>query len=225
MVNKKEERWQLAQLKEDSFWRRDNVLDSQMERVLSRYASVISEISQSLTPDSKILDIGCGPTCVGQLFVGGSKTYLDPLMDSYLKTHSERLPDGKKICSTAESIPEQDESFDVVLCVNALDHMIDPAAALQEIRRVMKKDGMFILGIFLHPAPIAIARRFIEKRMPFFREDAHPHSYELNHMRKLLSEFFSIHREIKVFRKNTALVPSLHREDWMFICKKQDSEA
>jgi hypothetical protein len=36
----------------------------------------------------------------------------------------------------------------------------------------------------------------------------------------MLKEYFAIHDEIRVYRKDTALIPSLHREDWMFVCKK-----
>lgn len=220
MEDKRERRWEDAQSKEDAFWKRMGVLDSQMQRVLSRYAPVIAEISQNLKTDSKVLDVGCGPTCAGQLFDIGLKTYLDPLMDSYLKTYPEKLPEGEKICSTAESIPKQDSSFDVVICINALDHMINPVKALSEMRRVLKKDGTFVLGIFLHPPPIAFARRFFERWLPFFREDAHPYSYTLKSIHRLLNKFFVIQQEIRVFRKNSAFIPSLHREDWMFICKK-----
>lgn len=220
-VRVREKRWKAAQSKEDAFWKKSRVLDFQRERILSRYAPVIAEISQSLKPDSKILDVGCGPTCAGQLFDVGLKTYLDPLMDSYLKTYPEKLPDGEKICCIAESIPKQDSSFDVVICVNALDHMINPVKTLSEIRRVLKKDGTFVLGIFLHPSPIAFARRVIERWLPFFREEAHPYSYTLKSIRKLLDKFFSIQREFRVFRKDSALIPAIHREDWMFICRKK----
>jgi len=160
------QRWQIAQTKENGFWKRNGVLDSQMERVLSRYAPIISGISKSLQANSTILDVGCGPTCAGQLFDAGLKTYLDPLMDSYLMKYQDKLPEGEKISSTAEQMPFHDFSFDVVLCINALDHMINPAKALSEIHRVLKKEGVFILGIFLHPAPIAFARRIIEKWLP-----------------------------------------------------------
>ncbi|KPJ69327.1 MAG: hypothetical protein AMJ45_00630 [Syntrophobacter sp. DG_60] len=142
-------------------------------------------------------------------------------MDSYLRVYPEKLLEGEKICGVAESIPKQDESFDVVICVNALDHMINPVKALLEIRRVLKKDGIFVLGIFLHPPPIAVARRFIERWLPFFREEAHPYSFTLQSILKLLNKLFSVQREIKVFRKNSAFIPSLHREDWMFICRKK----
>jgi len=217
----RDKRWTDAQGKEDSFWQRKGVLDSQMERVISRYGPVIQKIEGDLDSSSTILDVGCGPTCTAQLFGVGLKTYLDPLMDSYLNTYPERLPEGEKICSSAESIPKPDESFDMVLCVNALDHMMNPEKALAEMGRVLKRDGKFVLGIFLHPAPIAVARKFIERWIPVLREDAHPYSYTLRTIRALLDKYLSIQEEIRVFRKDSALIPSLHREDWMFICKRR----
>ena len=195
--------------------------DDQIARVVSRYGPVIAELSKELKPESKILDLGCGPTCAGRLFNVGSKTFLDPLMDSYLKTYPEKIPEGEKLCCPAENIPKKDESFDVVISFNALDHMISPDRVLSEIRRVLKKDGTFLLGIFLHPAPIALLRRFVENCLPFLREDAHPYSYTLATIRELLGEHFNVVKEIRVYRKDSALFPSLHREDWVFVCKKQ----
>lgn len=221
MPTQSEERWRVAQSKEDGFWKKNGVLSSQMERVLSRYAPLIDEISMTLTPDSKIIDVGCGPTCAGQLFEKGVKTYLDPLMNSYLSAHANELPNGEKIAATAEHIPKEANTYDVVICVNALDHMINPEKALVEIQRILNKEGIFMLGLFLHPPVIAAARQFIEKWLPFFREEAYPYSYTLNTIRRDLEKLFSIQRMVRVYRKDTAIVPSLHREDWMFICKKK----
>jgi ubiquinone/menaquinone biosynthesis C-methylase UbiE len=217
----REERWSAAQSKEDGFWQKDGVLEAQMDRVISRYGPILKGIEEQLHIHSTILDVGCGPTCSAQIFSLGLKTYLDPLMDSYLESYPEKLPEGEKICATAEDIPRPDESFDVVLCVNALDHMIDPDKALAEMRRVMKRDGVFVLGIFLHPPAIATVRRFIERWLPIFREDAHPYSYTLKIIRDVLNKYFKIQEEIRVFRKDSAMIPSLHREDWMFVCKKK----
>ena len=217
----KENRWRYAQSKEDEFWKRNGVFDDQIARVISRYGPVIAELSKELKPESNILDVGCGPTCAGELFSVGSKSFLDPLMDSYLKTYPEKLPEGEKLCCPAESIPKEDESFDVVISVNALDHMINPVEVLSEIRRVLKNNGTFLLGIFLHPAPIAFLRRFVENCLPFLREDAHPYSYTLASIRELLDEYFDIAKGIRVYKKDSALFPSLHREDWMFVCRKK----
>lgn len=220
ICKQRENRWQYAQTKEDEFWKRDGVYSDQSDRVISRYGPIIADLSGQLRPDSKILDVGCGPTCTGQLFSLGSKTYLDPLMDSYLRTYPEKIPEGERLCCPAESIPKADGTFDLIISVNALDHMIDPPKVLSEINRVLKNDGIFLLGLFLHPAPIAFFRRIIENYLPFAREDAHPYSYTRKSIRVLLREFFNIQKEIGVYRKDSALFPALHREDRMFICKK-----
>lgn len=216
------ERWRSAQSKEDSFWRRNDVIRPQMDRVISRYGPVFSTLSKHLTRESAILDVGCGPTCPARLFTTGSRTYLDPLMSSYADTHGGTLPQGTRICAIAERIPFRKKSFDLVTCMNALDHMIHPERVLGEINRVMKEEGIFVLGNFLHPPKIAGLRSFVERWLPVFREDAHPYSYTLKSIRRLMGAFFRIRDEIRVFRKESALFPSLHREDWIFICGKKE---
>jgi ubiquinone/menaquinone biosynthesis C-methylase UbiE len=221
METDKKKRWTRAQKKEDAFWQRDDVFESQMERVISRYKPVIKRLSKELPSNPIILDVGCGPTCATQLFESGLKLYLDPLMDSYKNTYSETLPEGEKVTCTAEKIPLNDNCADLIFCVNALDHMIDPKSALFEIRRVLKeKEGIFVLGLFLHPPFVAVLRRFIERYLPIFREDAHPYSYTIKSTRKMLKDYFSIMDEVCVYRNETSLFPSLHREDRLFICTK-----
>jgi ubiquinone/menaquinone biosynthesis C-methylase UbiE len=216
----REKRWSRAQSKEDAFWQREGVLEPQMERVISRYKPVIERISQRLPPNAVILDVGCGPTCAARLFNSGLKVFMDPLMNSYQKRYSGILPQGQKISCTAEKIPLKDNSSDIVFCVNALDHMINPGKALVEIRRVLKQDGIFILGLFIHPPFIAVARRFIERYLPLFREDAHPYSYTKKGARVLLKNYFYIQEEIQVYRKKSAWIPAIHREDRIFIYSK-----
>ena len=217
-------RWQAAQLKEDEFWRRRGVVDGQAGRVLARYAPIIGQVSRDLDPGARVLDVGCGPTCAGQLFPVGSKSYLDPLMDSYVQTYGRQMPEGKKICATAEDIPERAETFDAVICVNALDHMIDPDRALEEISRVMKEGATLILGVFVHPRPIAALRMFLERWVPLLREDAHPYSYTVRTARELLDHHFMVEQSIRVYRKRNSRLAWLHREDWVFVCRKQSPQ-
>jgi ubiquinone/menaquinone biosynthesis C-methylase UbiE len=220
MDSEREKRWSQAQMKEDAFWKREGVLEPQMERVISRYRPVMERLSQGILSNAVILDVGCGPTCAARLFGPSLKIFMDPLMSSYQKTYSGILPEGQKISCTAEGIPLRDNSSDVVLCVNALDHMIDPGRALVEIHRVLKREGIFILGLFIHPPVIAVARRFIEHYLPVLREDAHPYSYTKKSARLLLKKYFNIQEEVPVFIKNSAWIPAIHREDRIFICNK-----
>jgi len=44
-----------------------------------------------------------------------------------------------------EKLTYPDESFDIVHCVNALDHCVNPFKAIQEMYRICKKDGYIYL--------------------------------------------------------------------------------
>lgn len=215
-------RWKAAQRKEEDFWRREGVYEPQRRRVLERYRPVILEVAGELPDGPAILDIGCGPTCAGRLFPDGDKTFLDPLMDSYREVYGDSLPvDDELVCARAEEIPRLDDSFDLVMSVNSLDHMVDPEAVLREVTRVLRPTGIFLLGLFLHSRPIAAARKLIDRYLPFAREDAHPYHYTRRSARELLDRHFRVEREVCVFRRDDALVPAFHREDRMFVCRQR----
>ena len=56
-----------------------------------------------------------------------------------------------------DAIPVEDASFDVVLCLQVLEHVPDPAAAVRELRRVVRPGGRVLLsthGVYpFHPNP------------------------------------------------------------------------
>lgn len=215
-------RWRTAQIREASYWARDDVLGSQVARVRERYGPLLEDVGRSLAPDARILDVGCGPTCAAQLIPTGSKTYLDPLMDGYLNHYAASLPDAPKIRAMAESLPLSAQSIDVVVSVNAIDHMCHPEDVIAEIHRVLRDDGVFILGCFLHSPPVAVVRRFIEHYLPFAREDAHPYSYTRARIRSLVQNWFTIDRETTVCQERTAGIALLHREDRLLLCSPRE---
>ena len=223
-MDDKEKRWSYAQIKEDEFWQNDKVYDYRMERIARRYKPVIDKLAEQLPDNPVILDVGCGPTCATHLFPSGLKIYLDPLMSSYGKIYGGKLPEGEKLACTAETIALGDSIADIVFCLNALDHMIYPDKALIEINRVLKDSGLFVLGLFLHPPAIAAVRRFIDKYLPVFREDAHPYSYTEKNTREMLRQYFFIKDEILVKRKKSSFLSSLYRKYVLYICSKQDNQ-
>ena len=46
----------------------------------------------------------------------------------------------------AESIPFPDAGFDLVICINVLDHVRDVPRCLDEMRRVLRPGGHLVLG-------------------------------------------------------------------------------
>jgi SAM-dependent methyltransferase len=56
-----------------------------------------------------------------------------------------------------KSFPIQDKSFDTVLCINTLEHIFDHKHVLNESRRILTDNGVFIIAtpfiMFVHPCP------------------------------------------------------------------------
>lgn len=99
---------------------------------------------------SRLLDAGAGeqrlrPWCDHLTYVaqdyGG---YIPSHHDAGL--HMQRWDYGKlDIVSDITSIPEPDASFDAVICMEVLEHVPDPLAAIRELSRLIKPRGSLIL--------------------------------------------------------------------------------
>lgn len=101
------------------------------------------------TPGERILDVGCGTGIVARQaasLVGqaGSVDGADPnpafLAVAQMAAADEGLSVTWHECP-AEEMPFDDESFDLVLCQQALQHMADKPRALAEMRRVLRAGG------------------------------------------------------------------------------------
>lgn len=91
----------------------------------------------------KILEFGCGISTVLH-FVKGERYGINPLANEYKKIYS--YPAGINIKKAfGEDITFKEESFDVVFRSNALDHVSDSQKTVNEIHRVLKPRGYFVL--------------------------------------------------------------------------------
>jgi SAM-dependent methyltransferase len=107
-----------------------------------------------LSPTSlrgRVLDVGAGPLPSALAFNGIELYCLDPLYSAYLDAgYPLHYYDCRFVNAACENIPLPDDSFDVVLSVNAIDHVDDFAAAAAEIRRVLKPDGKLAMHVHYH---------------------------------------------------------------------------
>ncbi|MEO6536133.1 MAG: class I SAM-dependent methyltransferase [Candidatus Paceibacterota bacterium] len=97
--------------------------------------------------DAKILDIGCGikpyrslfasPSYIGIDIEGGGHGDEEKTVDAYY--------DG-------ENVPFPDNSFDVTLCTQVLEHASNPAALVSEASRVLSSGGTVFFSMpFVYP--------------------------------------------------------------------------
>lgn len=89
--------------------------------------------------ERKVLDIGAGGSSYGRFFPNRLTIDIDP----------KRKPD---IVADAHSLPFKDKEFEFVLCTEVLEHLKNPTKAINEIKRVLKNDGILILTTrFVYP--------------------------------------------------------------------------
>jgi SAM-dependent methyltransferase len=104
--------------------------------------------------DKAVVSVGCG--CTGDLaaWPAAIKIAVDPLLYTYQKLGMLIKDIDGTNCTVhlamgVEELPLLDECAHLVICRNALDHMPDPAKALQQIWRILKADGMLFLSVDL----------------------------------------------------------------------------
>ncbi len=90
-----------------------------------------------------LLDIGCGEGQRCRHFFTKKYMGIDPFV------HFEQYP-FDFIRGVGERLPFRAESFDVVLLVEVLDHVMDPTTVLREALRVLRPNGALFLFIGTH---------------------------------------------------------------------------
>ena len=96
----------------------------------------------------KVLDLGCGGgfTCEFLARRGAAVTGLD-LSSACIETASRHAQaTGLSICyqqGRGERLPFEKDTFDVVVCVDVLEHVESPAQTIAEVSRVLRPSGRF----------------------------------------------------------------------------------
>lgn len=138
---------------EKAYWRWQRLKEGELSN--AHYAEFFTSFFGLTEQDysgKQILDVGCGPRgSLDWAHMAKQRVGLDPLADSYKKINPKLQMDLVK--GSAEAMPFADESFDVVSCFNALDHVDDLQPSLKEIHRVLKEGGQFLLVTDIHDQP------------------------------------------------------------------------
>jgi SAM-dependent methyltransferase len=96
----------------------------------------------------RVLDVGCGVKPYYPFFSTASDYVGVDIVDNPYAD----------IRGAVEDLPVEDGSFDVVLCIQVLEHAEDPARAVRELRRVTKPGGRVLASTHgtqvYHPGPV-----------------------------------------------------------------------
>ncbi|MBU2633701.1 MAG: methyltransferase domain-containing protein [Nanoarchaeota archaeon] len=140
-------------------------------------------IMNFLDNKKNILDLGCGGSKIIQdlKYAIGLDLAMNKLR--FIKQKKQLLIRGD-----ATNLPFKSSSFKTIICSEIIEHIKDGNKLLDEICRVLKKDGILILGT---PDYNKITWNILEKTHNlFFKDLGHVHirKYTFNSLNKLLKE-------------------------------------
>jgi SAM-dependent methyltransferase len=143
-------RWKRAQIAEKKFWL--STKKSWSTQNPARYwQGILSRgfnVDYSFFDSKSVLEVGCGPTgIIFELENAQTRVGLEPMdLDGLINDDKKNSIVKKGI---GEEIPYPDNFFDTVISFNALDHSADPVKVIHEIHRVLRKDGDFLLWVYV----------------------------------------------------------------------------
>ncbi len=125
----------------------DSVLRSHRWRTVENSAAYLLD---RLVPGASVLDVGCGPATItvdiAQRVAPGPVIGVDSAPDAVDAAAADGAAEGVANLSLrvgdVYSLDFEDDSFDVVHAHQVLQHLTDPVAALREMRRVCRPDGV-----------------------------------------------------------------------------------
>jgi SAM-dependent methyltransferase len=91
-----------------------------------------------------VADIGCGAKPYRQYFPGATQYFG---IDLPAELSANKLEKRVDVYADLRRLPIADESFDVVLCTQVLEHVPEPARVLGEAHRILRSGGLAVLTV------------------------------------------------------------------------------
>ena len=129
---------------------------SAMKRSSHRVRELL-ETFQPIKTGARVIEVGSGAH--GLIFYFGAEpgVGVDPLAVSYGRLFPGWQRSANTVAARGESLPFADQSFDVVLCDNVVDHAESPRQIVGELARVLVTGGLLYFTVNIHHRVYALA--------------------------------------------------------------------
>ena len=123
----------------------------------SRRVRDLLETFQPIKAEARVVEVGSGAH--GLIFYFGSRCGIgvDPLAVNYGSLFPRWQRCAPTVAAVGESLPFRDQSFDVVLCDNVVDHAESPVQIAGELARVLVPGGLLYFTVNIHHPVYAVA--------------------------------------------------------------------
>lgn len=120
-----------------------------VRRLIDRFHDAVRDEVAALAPKA-LLDVGCGEgfvlAALGEHAQGAQAV---DLSEAAVAACQAANPHVTAQVASALDLPFDDDAFDVVICLEVLEHLEDPAAAVRELSRVSR--GHLVLSVPWEP--------------------------------------------------------------------------
>lgn len=129
-------------------------------KLLDGYFRAVNELLKSsgklqVTGKLMAIELGCGEGYSTQrlhkMLPGNAEFHASEYVADLVPLAQEKNPEVKVIQESIYELTHADNTFDIVFLPEVLEHLDYPEKALSEIRRVLKDDGVLILGVPREP--------------------------------------------------------------------------
>lgn len=124
----------------------------------------------------KVLDLGCGPGIYAKILSDrGAKVKGIDNSDELVKIAKEEAPKAEIVVGDAEKLPYKNGEFDIVMSALVLGHFKSWDKISKEVKRVLKKRGLFIFSGYNPVADSFVDKKWFLKEFRivanYFKED------------------------------------------------------
>ncbi len=122
----------------------------------SRRVWELLDTFQPIAPAARVVEVGSGAH--GLIFYFGSQHAIgvDPLAVNYRRLFPRWQSCALTVAAVGESLPFPDQSFDIVLCNNVVDHAESPRKIAGELARILVPGGLLYFTVNIHHPVYAV---------------------------------------------------------------------
>ena len=125
----------------DAYWR-DPL------RAPSLYPELVRLLEARIAPTFRCIDVGCGDgkRC-GEWLSAHAGSYCGVDVSEVAISRARSIGLDARLIDDAATLPFADGAFDAAVCIEVLEHLLDPAAVAGEILRVLRPGGTLVATV------------------------------------------------------------------------------
>ena len=131
----------------------------------------------------RVADIGCGGGILAEKLVldGAQVTAIDPqpevIETARNHANASSIPIDYRVCTSAELAAQEPRSFDLVVCMEMLEHVDAPGAEISEMAKLLRPNGSLIIAT-INRTPLAYVQCIIVLERCLAALPRNSHSYK-----------------------------------------------